>query len=195
MPALEDIHKFDFLRSDEDDDAEADMNNLDTTIQVSLIPTTRIHKNHHLNQVIGDLQLAIQTRNMSKNLEEYGFVSTTLKQRTNHKDLQNCLFACFLSQEEPKKIGCSRIHTKKEIDYDEVLAPVARIKAIRLFLAYALFKDFVVYQMDVKNAFLFGKIEEEVYLCQPPGFKDSNYPDRVYKVEKHCMDYIKLLEP
>ncbi|GKA29872.1 retrovirus-related pol polyprotein from transposon TNT 1-94 [Tanacetum coccineum] len=70
------------------------------------------------------------------------------------------------------------------IDYDEVFAPVARIKAIRLFLAYASFKDFVVYQMDVKSAFLYGKIKEEVYVCQPPGFDDLEFPDRVYKVEK-----------
>ncbi|GJV75792.1 retrovirus-related pol polyprotein from transposon TNT 1-94 [Tanacetum coccineum] len=76
-------------------------------------------------------------------------------------------------------------YTQEEgIDYDEVFAPVARIEAIRLFLAYALLKDFVVYQMDVKSAFLYGKTEEEVYVCQPPGFKDPNFPDRVYKVEK-----------
>ncbi|GKB03803.1 putative ribonuclease H-like domain-containing protein [Tanacetum coccineum] len=70
------------------------------------------------------------------------------------------------------------------IYYDEVFAPVARIEAIRLFLAYASFKDFVVYQMDVKSAFLYGKIEEEVYVCQPLGFEDLDFPDRVYKVEK-----------
>ncbi|GJR85401.1 ribonuclease H-like domain-containing protein [Tanacetum coccineum] len=61
---------------------------------------------------------------------------------------------------------------------------IIMIEAIRLFLAYASFKDFVVYQMDVKSAFLYGKIEEEVYVCQPPGFEDSDFPDRVYKVEK-----------
>ncbi|GJW26707.1 putative ribonuclease H-like domain-containing protein [Tanacetum coccineum] len=76
-------------------------------------------------------------------------------------------------------------YTQEEgIDYDEVFAPVARIEAIRLFLPYASFKDFVVYQMDVKSAFLYGKIKEEVYVCQPPGFEDPNFPDRVYKVEK-----------
>ncbi|GJR72757.1 putative ribonuclease H-like domain-containing protein [Tanacetum coccineum] len=76
-------------------------------------------------------------------------------------------------------------YTQEEgIDYNEVFAPVARIEAIRLFLAYASFKDFVVYQMDVKSAFLYGKIEEEVYVCQPPGFEDPDFPDRVYKVEK-----------
>ncbi|GKD45959.1 putative ribonuclease H-like domain-containing protein [Tanacetum coccineum] len=76
-------------------------------------------------------------------------------------------------------------YTQEEgIDYDEVFAPVARIKAIKLFLAYASYKDFVVYQMDVKSAFLYGKIKKEVYVCQPPGFKDPDFHDRVYKVEK-----------
>nr|GEV26228.1 hypothetical protein [Tanacetum cinerariifolium] len=102
MPVLEDIGTFNFSSDDEDDVAVADMNNLDTTIQVSHIPTTRIHKDHPLDQVSGDLQSSTQIRKMSKNLEEHGFVST-IQQRTNHKDLQNCLFACFLSHEEPKK--------------------------------------------------------------------------------------------
>ncbi|GKC24578.1 putative ribonuclease H-like domain-containing protein [Tanacetum coccineum] len=76
-------------------------------------------------------------------------------------------------------------HTQEEgIDYDEVFAPVARIEAIRIFLAYASYMGFMVYQMDVKSAFLYGHIEEEVYVCQPPGFEDPNHPDKVYKVEK-----------
>ncbi|GJU29409.1 retrovirus-related pol polyprotein from transposon TNT 1-94 [Tanacetum coccineum] len=76
-------------------------------------------------------------------------------------------------------------YTQEEgIDYNEVFAPVVRIEAIRLFLAYASFKDFVLYQMDVKSAFLYGKIEEEVYVCQPLGFEDLDFHDRVYKVEK-----------
>ncbi|GJZ80863.1 putative ribonuclease H-like domain-containing protein [Tanacetum coccineum] len=205
MPELEDYSIFE---DDEDVGAKANMNNLVTSIQVIPIPTTRIHKDHPLDQVIGDLQFATQTRRMSKNLEELGFVSS-IQQRTNHKDLQNCLFACFLSQEEPKKgnscIEGSKLdrgyarrastiqvtrsldfrYTQEEgIDYDEVFANIARIEAIRLFLAYASFKDFVVYQMDVKSAFLNGKIEEEVYVCQTPGFEDPDFPDRVYKVEK-----------
>ncbi|GJT97393.1 putative ribonuclease H-like domain-containing protein [Tanacetum coccineum] len=181
---------------------------------------------------------------MIKNLKEHGLFSL-VQQRTNHKDFQNCLFACFLSQEEPKKvihalkdpswieaiqdellqfksqkvwtlvdlpngkraIGTKWVYMNKKdergimiknkerlvaqgytqeegIEYDEVFAPIARIEAIRLFLAYASFNDFVVYQMDVKSAFLYGKIEEEVYVCQPPGFEDPDFPDRVYKVEK-----------
>ncbi|GJU23071.1 putative ribonuclease H-like domain-containing protein [Tanacetum coccineum] len=116
MPAFEDINMFDLSNDDEDDGGEADMNNLDTTIQVSPNPTIRIHKDHPLDQVIRDLQSATQTRRMSKNLEEHGFVST-IKQRTNHKDLQNGLFACFLSQEEPKKV----IHALKDLSWIEAM--------------------------------------------------------------------------
>ncbi|GJY85786.1 uncharacterized mitochondrial protein-like protein [Tanacetum coccineum] len=73
-------------------------------------------------------------------------------------------------------------HTQEEgIDYDEVFAPVARIEAIRIFLAYASYMGFMVYQMDVKSAFLYGQIEEEVYVCQPPGFEDPDHPNKVYK--------------
>nr|GEU86856.1 putative ribonuclease H-like domain-containing protein [Tanacetum cinerariifolium] len=74
--------------------------------------------------------------------------------------------------------------TEEGIDYEEVFAPVARIEAIRLCLAYASFIGFMVYQMDVKSAFLYETIEEEVYVCQPPGFEDPDYPDKVYKVVK-----------
>ncbi|GJX52351.1 putative ribonuclease H-like domain-containing protein, partial [Tanacetum coccineum] len=70
------------------------------------------------------------------------------------------------------------------IDYDEVFAPIARIEAIRLFLAYASFMNFLVYQMDVKSAFLYGTIDEEVYVSQPLGFVDPEFPEKVYKVEK-----------
>ncbi|GJT14183.1 putative ribonuclease H-like domain-containing protein [Tanacetum coccineum] len=188
MLALEDISIFDLLIDNEDVSAEADMNNLDTTIQVSPIPTTRIYKDHPLNQVIRDLQLATQTRNMSKNLEEYGFeepkkVIHALKDPSwikamNKKDERGIVI-------RNKAILVAQGYIQEEgIDYDEVYAHVVIIEAIRLFLAYASFKDFVVYQMDVKSAFLYKKIEEEVYVCQPPRFEDLNFPDRVYKVEK-----------
>nr|GEZ69884.1 putative ribonuclease H-like domain-containing protein [Tanacetum cinerariifolium] len=76
-------------------------------------------------------------------------------------------------------------YTQEEgIDYDELFAPVARIKAIRLFLAYASFMGFTVYQMDVKSAFLYGTIDEEVYVMQPLGFQDPMFPVKVYKVAK-----------
>ncbi|GKD34434.1 putative ribonuclease H-like domain-containing protein, partial [Tanacetum coccineum] len=76
-------------------------------------------------------------------------------------------------------------YTQEEgIEYNEVLAPVAKIEAIRLFLAYASFMVFIVYQKDMKSAFLYGTIEEEVYVYQPPGFEDPQFPNKVYKVEK-----------
>ncbi|GJS99175.1 retrovirus-related pol polyprotein from transposon TNT 1-94 [Tanacetum coccineum] len=87
MPALEDDSIFDFSRDDEDDGVVADMNNLDTTIKVSPIPTTRIHKDHPLDQVIGDLQSATQTRKMSKNLEEHGKNPKRYGYCKNHKKM------------------------------------------------------------------------------------------------------------
>ncbi|GKA79244.1 putative ribonuclease H-like domain-containing protein [Tanacetum coccineum] len=194
MPELEDI-----VYSDDDEDvgAEADMNNLNTFIPVSPILTTRIHKYHPVEQIIRDLNSAPQTRRMTKNLEEH-YLFSSIQQRTNHKDFKNCLFACFYHKKNPKwnkkdekgiviknkaRLVAQGYTQEEGIDYDEVFAPVARIEAIRLFLAYALFKDFVVYQMDVKSDFLYGKIEKEFYVCQPPGFEDPDFPDRVYKVE------------
>nr|GEU46993.1 putative ribonuclease H-like domain-containing protein [Tanacetum cinerariifolium] len=141
MPALEDI-----VYSDDDEDAgaEADFSNLETNISGSHIPTTRVHKDHHVTQIIGDLTSAPQTRSMAR-------------------------------------LG----HTQEEgIDYDEFFAPIARIESIQLFLAYSSFMGFMVYQMDVKSAFLYGTIKEEVYVCQPLGFEDLDYPDKVYKVVK-----------
>ncbi|GKF40204.1 retrovirus-related pol polyprotein from transposon TNT 1-94, partial [Tanacetum coccineum] len=76
-------------------------------------------------------------------------------------------------------------HRQEEgIDCDEVFAPVARIEAIRLFLAFASYMGFMVYQMDVKSVFLYGEIEEEVYVTQPKGFEDPHFPKHVYKVVK-----------
>nr|GEZ16637.1 putative ribonuclease H-like domain-containing protein [Tanacetum cinerariifolium] len=140
--------------------AEADLSNLESTFQVNPIPTTRIHKDHPLEQVIEDLNSAPQTRRMNK-LDKRGIV------------IRN------------KARLVAQGHTQEEgIHYDEVFAPVVRIKAIRLFLAYASFKDFMVYQIDVKSAFLYKKIKEEVHVFQPLGFEDPDFPDKVYKVEK-----------
>ncbi|KAH9717278.1 hypothetical protein KPL71_021758 [Citrus sinensis] len=70
------------------------------------------------------------------------------------------------------------------IDFDETFAPVARLESIRMLLAYACHKDFILYQMDVKSAFLNGYIMEEVYVKQPPGFENEKFPDHVYKLSK-----------
>ncbi|GJS92800.1 retrovirus-related pol polyprotein from transposon TNT 1-94 [Tanacetum coccineum] len=81
-------------------------------------------------------------------------------------------------------------HRQEEgIDYDEVFVHVARIEAIRIFLAFASYMGFIVYQMDVKSAFLYGTIYEEVYVSQPPGFIDHKFPKKVYKVVKamYCL--------
>nr|GEW94426.1 hypothetical protein [Tanacetum cinerariifolium] len=167
MPALEDVSIFNFSNDNEDDGIVADMNNLNTTIQVSPIPTIRIHKDHPLDQVIENLQLATQTRKMSNNLE---------KHRTK-KDERGIMI-----RNKARLVAQGYIQ-EEGIDYDKVFTFVARIEAIRLFLAYASFKDFVVYQMDLKSVFLYEKIKEEVYVCQPPGFEDLDFPDRVYKVK------------
>ncbi|GKE58992.1 putative ribonuclease H-like domain-containing protein [Tanacetum coccineum] len=82
------------------------------------------------------------------------------------------------------KLVAQGFRQKERIDYDEVFAPIARIEAIRLFLAFASYMGFTVYQMDVKSAFLYGTIEEEVYVHQPPGFVDPTHPNKVYKVIK-----------
>ncbi|GKA29963.1 putative ribonuclease H-like domain-containing protein [Tanacetum coccineum] len=255
MPDLEDDSDafsndgiFNGAYDDENVGAVADFNNMDDTINVSPIPTLRIHKDHPKDQILGDPKSAVQTRGKIQKASsaQQALVSYISKQnRTNHKDHQNCLLACFLSQEEPKNIsqalqdeswveamqeellqfklqkvwilvdlpsGKKAIGTKwvfknkrdersivvknkarlvaqgfrqeEGIDYDEVFAPVARIEAIRLFLAFASYMGFTVYQMDVKSAFLYDTIKEEVYVHQPLRFVDPAHLNKVYKVIK-----------
>ncbi|GJW58478.1 putative ribonuclease H-like domain-containing protein [Tanacetum coccineum] len=251
MPELEIFHKpetgiFDEASYDEEG-VITDFNSLPTEIEVSPTPTLRIHSIHPKSQILGDPKSAVQTRSKVQNKSgAHALLSHIQKQqRNNHKDQQHCLFACFLSQEEPKKIaealqddswvqamqeellqfklqqvwvlvdlphGMKVIGTKwvyrnkrdergvvvrnkarlvaqgytqeEGIDYDEVFAPVARIEAIRLFLAFASFMGFIVYQMDVKSAFLYGTIDEDFFVSQPPGFVDPDHPNKVYKVVK-----------
>ncbi|GKF71563.1 retrovirus-related pol polyprotein from transposon TNT 1-94 [Tanacetum coccineum] len=70
------------------------------------------------------------------------------------------------------------------VDFDESFAPVARLEAVRIFVAYAAHKSFPIYQMDVKTAFLNGPLKEEVYVAQPDGFVDPDHPDKVYRLKK-----------
>ncbi|GJV85384.1 putative ribonuclease H-like domain-containing protein [Tanacetum coccineum] len=150
MPNLEEIGRF----SDaEDDDSGADINNLDTYFQRSAI--------------------SYSNKTDDKELKEYGFVSTTLKQGTSHKDLQNCLFACFLSQEEPKKIvqalkdpRTKWVFRNKKDERGIVIKNKARLVAQGYIQEEGIDYD------------------EEVYVCQKPGFEDPDFSDIVYKVEK-----------
>ncbi|GKC28784.1 putative ribonuclease H-like domain-containing protein, partial [Tanacetum coccineum] len=199
---------------DEDVGAEADLNNLETTMNVSPIPTTRIHKDHPKEKIIGDPLSAPQTRRMTKSFQEHAMVTQALTDPRWIEAIQDELLQFRLKKiwrlvDLPKgkhAIGTQWVYRNKKdkrgivvrnkarlvaqgytqeerIDYDEVFAPVARIEAIRLFLAYASFMGFIVYQMDVKSAFLDGTIEEEVYVCQPLNFEDPQFPNKVYKVE------------
>nr|GEV57135.1 putative ribonuclease H-like domain-containing protein [Tanacetum cinerariifolium] len=154
MPELEDI-----TYSDDKDNvgAEADFNNLETSITVR-------------GTQEGTLAL--------KDLSWIEAMQEELLQFKMQKDERGIVVrnkARLVAQRQTKEEG---------IDYEEVFAPVARIEAIRLFLAYASFMGFMVYQIDVKSTFIYGTIEEEVYVCQPSGFEDPDHPEKVYKVVK-----------
>ncbi|GKE83225.1 putative ribonuclease H-like domain-containing protein, partial [Tanacetum coccineum] len=171
---------------DEDVGAEAGLNNLETTMNVSLIPTTKIHKDYPKEQIIGYSLLAPQTRRMTKSAQEHAMRLVNLPKgkhaiRTkwiyrNRKDERGIVVS-------NKARMVAQGYTQEEgIDYDKVFAPVARIEAIRLFLAYASFIGFIMYQIDMKSAFLYDTIKEEVYVCQPPGFEDLQFSNKVYNV-------------
>ncbi|GJT00955.1 putative ribonuclease H-like domain-containing protein [Tanacetum coccineum] len=136
----------------DEDEPEVDLGNILSSYTVPTTPNTRIHKDHPIKNVIGNVNSSIQTRRMLKPTSEQGFINVVYEGKT-HKDLHMCLFACFLSREEPNRI------TKALCDPAWV-------------------------EMDVKSVFLYGQIEEEVYVCQPPGFEDPDYSDKVYKVVK-----------
>nr|GEY09692.1 retrovirus-related Pol polyprotein from transposon TNT 1-94 [Tanacetum cinerariifolium] len=82
------------------------------------------------------------------------------------------------------RLVAQRYSQEEGIDYDETFAPVARMEAIRIFLAFSTYMTFKVYQMDVKSSFLNGKLKEEVYVKQPPGFESIEFPDYVCKLDK-----------
>nr|GEV81925.1 hypothetical protein [Tanacetum cinerariifolium] len=194
MPAFEDITYSD---DEEDVGAEADFSNLETNIIVSPIPTTRVHKDHPVSQIIGDLSLATQTRSMTRMVKDQGGLTQINDDDFHIFDFpkgKRALGSKWIFRNKKDERGIvvrnkarlvAQGHTQEEgIDYEEIFTPVVRIEAIKLFLAYASFMGFMVYQMDVKSAFLYGTSEEVVYVCQPPRFKDPDYPDKVYKVVK-----------
>ncbi|GJT55517.1 putative ribonuclease H-like domain-containing protein [Tanacetum coccineum] len=168
--ALEDIYKNPtngiFTNSSYDDEGVgADFINLETVVNVSPI--------HPSTLILGDPQSAVQTR--SKVTKSFGAHAFVYRNKKDERGVVVRNKARLVAQGHRQEEG---------IDYDEVFAPVARIEAIRIFLAFASYMGFIVYQMDVKSAFLYGKIDEEVYVSQPPGFIDPKYPKKVYKVVK-----------
>nr|GEV53619.1 hypothetical protein [Tanacetum cinerariifolium] len=84
----------------------------------------------------------------------------------------------------PSRLVVKGYRQEEGIDFEESFAPVARMEAIRIFLAYAAHKSFTVFQMDVKTAFLHGSLKEDVYVCQPKGFIDADHPSHIYKLKK-----------
>ncbi|GJU11043.1 putative ribonuclease H-like domain-containing protein [Tanacetum coccineum] len=201
----------------DEDEPEVDLGNITNSYTVPTTPNTRIHKDHPIENVIGDVKSFVQTRRMTKPTSEQGLNLQALLKlylilwvKQAEELLQFKLQQVWILVDLP--IGKRAIRTKwvlknkkdergiairnKErlvtqghrqeegINFEEVFASVARIEAIRMFLAYASFMGFLVYQMDVKSAFLYGTIEEEVYVTQPSGFKDPDHPDKVYKVVK-----------
>ncbi|GJV64139.1 putative ribonuclease H-like domain-containing protein [Tanacetum coccineum] len=192
----------------DEDEPEVDLGNITNSYTIPTTPNTRIHKNHPIKNVIGDVKSFVQTRRMTKPTYEQGFLSAV--EAMQEELLQFKLQQVWILVDLPigkRVIGTKWVFKNKKdergivirnktrlvaqghrqeegIDYEEAFAPVARIEAIRFFLAYASFMGFLVYQMDAKSAFLYGTIEEEVYVTQPPGFKDPDHPDKVYKVVK-----------
>ncbi|GKC51338.1 putative ribonuclease H-like domain-containing protein, partial [Tanacetum coccineum] len=172
-------------------------------------PLEDIYENHtdDYTLILGDPKSAVQTRSkkITDTLEDESWVDAMQEELLQFK-IQKVWLLVDLPQGK-KAIGTKWVYRNKKdergvvvrnkarlvaqghrqeegIDYDEVFAPVARIEAIRIFLAFASYMGFIVYQMDVKSAFLYGKIDEEVYVSQPPGFIDPKYPQKVYKVVK-----------
>ncbi|GJT70680.1 putative ribonuclease H-like domain-containing protein [Tanacetum coccineum] len=153
------------------EDQEIELGNIPQSYEAPTTPHTRIHKDHPIEHE--------EPKRISQALRDPAWVEAMQEELLQFK-LQKVWILVDLPKGH-RAIG----HTQEEgIDYDEVFAPVARIEAIRIFLAYASYMGFMVYQMDVKSAFLYGQIEEEVYVCQPPGFEDPDHPNKVYKVVK-----------
>ncbi|GJS19363.1 putative ribonuclease H-like domain-containing protein [Tanacetum coccineum] len=184
MPTLEDIV---YLDDDEVVDAEADMNNLDIFMLISPIPTTKVHKDHPVEQIIRDLNSAPQTRRMIKNLNEHEEpkkVVQALKDPSwikamQEEHLQFKLQEVWTLVELPngkRSIGTKWVYRNKKDERTIVIKNKAKL----VTQGYTQ-EEGTDYN---ESAFHYGKIEEEVYVCQPPGFEDPDFPDRVYKVEK-----------
>nr|GEV43582.1 retrotransposon protein, putative, Ty1-copia subclass [Tanacetum cinerariifolium] len=184
MPSLDNIltspNQFedilgDTSNSEESNGVEADVSNMEITIKANPTPTLRIHRDHPKSQIIGPVDTLIQTRNKFKEVGEQSFIAT-IHQKTYPTLLQFCLFSCFFSQVKPKKISNAfQDPSWVEAMQEELL----QFKIQKVWSLVDCPKG-----MDVKSAFLYGTINEEVYVMQPLRFQDPEYPARVYKVEK-----------
>nr|GEU86535.1 putative ribonuclease H-like domain-containing protein [Tanacetum cinerariifolium] len=166
MPELEDI-----VYSDDEEDvgAEADLSNLETNIPVRPILITRVYKDHLVNQIIGDLKSAPQTRNMTRMVKEQGGLH-----KINDED-----FHTYIPKGK-RAIGLKWVFRNKKDEKEVVIRNKARLVAQGHTQEEGIDYD----EMDVKSDFLYETIEEEVYVCQPPRFEDPDYPNKVYKVVK-----------
>ncbi|GJW00109.1 putative ribonuclease H-like domain-containing protein, partial [Tanacetum coccineum] len=149
-----------------------DFTNLETIVNVSPIPTSRIHSINPSTQILG------WSLNKEQDLPYRKKAIGTKWVYINKKDERGVVVI------NKARLVAQGYRQEEGIDYDEVFSHVARIEAIRIFLAFASYMGFIVYQMNVKSAFLYGKIDEKVYVSQPPGFVDPKFPRKVYKVVK-----------
>nr|GEU43858.1 retrovirus-related Pol polyprotein from transposon TNT 1-94 [Tanacetum cinerariifolium] len=131
-------------------------------------------KDHPLEQVIGNPSQSVRTR---RQLESYGKMYMFSLTKNKH-DEENIVI------QNKSRLVAKGYAQKEGINFEESFAPVARLEAVLLFIAYAAHKSFTVYQMDVKTAFLYGPLKEEVYVNQPDGFVDPYHPDKVYRLNK-----------
>ncbi|GKA65786.1 putative ribonuclease H-like domain-containing protein, partial [Tanacetum coccineum] len=159
------------------EEPEVDLGNITNSYIVPTTPNTRIHKDHPIDNVIGE----IEPTSIAKALSDSSWVEAMQEELLQIK-LQQIWILVDLPNGK-KAIGTKWVFRKKKDERRIVIRNKARIEAIRLFFAYASFMGFCL-SMDVKSAFLYGTIEEEVYVTQPPGFKDPDHPDKVYKVVK-----------
>nr|GEU51625.1 copia protein [Tanacetum cinerariifolium] len=182
MPHLEDIYvilsEWIFTNSSYDDEGVVtDFNNLETIVNTKS-KLNKISKAHAFVSYIQKQQRNnIRIFNIACLLVSY--LKLNPKRYLKHWKMKVGLILC-------KRNCCSSKFKRQEegIDYDEVFAPVAKIEAIRILLAFVSYMGFIVYHMEVKSAFLYGTIDEEVYVSQPPGFVDPKFPNKVYKVVK-----------
>ncbi|GKB09814.1 retrovirus-related pol polyprotein from transposon TNT 1-94 [Tanacetum coccineum] len=176
IPDLEDTGIFSGAYDDEDVGAEADLNKLEMTMNVSPIPITRIHKDHPKDQIIGDINSATQTRRMTKISKEHAMVSyIKKKRRTNHKYYQNCLFAYFILQIEPKKV----IQALTDPIWIEAMqAELLQFKLQKVWTLVDLPKG----KRAIRTNWVYrnNKYERGIVVRN----KARLFPDKVYKVEK-----------